>query len=138
MRLQVSLHVSVPRTGMMTSTGGQTLEEAEQKWDVQFRKGSLEMAILALLQQPRYGVEILQQLHQFSSLQISDGTLYPLLERLKREQLIDSEWRQQGDERPRKYYRLSAQGALKLKALRDRWQQSVSDIAALFAQNEAD
>lgn len=112
------------------------MESSEQKWDVQFRKGSLEMAILALLhQEPQYGLQILHKLHQFESLQITDGTLYPLLDRLKREGVIDSFWRQEGEERPRKYYRLSAVGIDKLRALKARWQQSVDDIYALFAQS---
>jgi PadR family transcriptional regulator PadR len=112
------------------------LESSEQKWDVQFRKGSLEMAILALLhQQPLFGLQILHKLHQFDSLQITDGTLYPLLDRLKREAVIDSFWQQEGEDRPRKYYRLSAVGTEKLNALKARWQQSVDDINTLFAQS---
>lgn len=113
------------------------MESSEQKWDVQFRKGSLEMAILALLhQQPLFGLQILHKLHQFESLQITDGTLYPLLDRLKREGLIESFWQQEGEERPRKYYKLSASGFEKLIALKARWQQSVDDIYALFTQSD--
>ena len=112
------------------------MDYSEQKWDVQFRKGTVEMAILALLhQQPQFGLQILHKLHEFESLQITDGTLYPLLDRLKREGVIDSFWLQEGEERPRKYYRLSAAGADKLNALQARWQQSVDDIYALFEQS---
>jgi PadR family transcriptional regulator PadR len=112
------------------------VEHPEQKWDVQFRKGTLEMAILALLHhEPQFGLQILQRLHEFDSLRITDGTLYPLLDRLKREGVIDSYWLQEGDDRPRKYYKLSAAGADKLSALHIRWQQSVADIYAVFAQS---
>ena len=112
------------------------MEPSEQKWDVQFRKGSLEMAILALLHhEPQYGLQILHKLHEFESLQITDGTLYPLLDRLKREGVIDSFWLQEGEDRPRKYYKLSAFGIDKLNALKARWQQSVDDIYVLFEQS---
>ena len=111
------------------------MESLEQKWDVQFRKGALEMAILALLNhEPRFGLQILQKLHEFESLKITEGTLYPLLDRLKREGLIDSYWVQEGEFRPRKYYRLSDRGIGKLNALRARWLQSVDDIYGLFEQ----
>jgi len=112
------------------------LECSEQKWDVQFRKGSLEMAILALLHhEPKFGLQILQKLHQFESLKITDGTLYPLLDRLKRDGVIDSYWLQEGENRPRKYYRLSDLGTEKFNALRARWLQSVDDIYGLFQQS---
>ena len=113
------------------------MESLEQKWDVQFRKGTLEMAILALLKhEPRFGLQILQKLHEFESLKITDGTLYPLLDRLKREELIDSFWRQEGESKPRKYYRLSALGNDKLNLQKARWLQSVDDIHGLFAHCE--
>lgn len=112
------------------------MEYLEQKWDVQFRKGTLELAILTLLHcEPRFGLQILQKLHEFDTMKITDGTLYPLLDRLKREGLIDSYWVQEGDERPRKYYRLSKTGIEKLNSLKVRWLQSVRDIDVLFEQN---
>lgn len=112
------------------------LEDSERKWDVQFRKGTLEMAILALLhQQPKFGLQILQKLHEFESLKITEGTLYPLLDRLKREGVIDSYWVQEGESRPHKYYRLSDLGTEKLNALKARWLQSVDDIRRLFEQS---
>ena len=113
------------------------MDYSEQKWDVQFRKGTVEMAILALLhQQPQFGLQILHTLHQFETMKITDGTLYPLLDRLKREGLIDSYWLQEGEERPRKYYRLSSLGISKLTTLKARWLQSVDDINALFQHSD--
>jgi PadR family transcriptional regulator, regulatory protein PadR len=115
---------------------GECVDALEQKWDVQFRKGTLEMAILALLgQEPRYGLQVLHRLHEFESLKITEGTLYPLLDRLKRDGLIDSYWLQEGEAKPRKYYRLSELGSDKLNALKSRWLQSVNDINGLFKQN---
>ena len=108
-------------------------ESLNDKWDVQLRKGSLELVILAALKERTlYGLELLKLLHSFETMKITEGTLYPLLDRLKREVLISSFWRQEGETRPRKYYQLTPQGEQKLIALRMRWRQSVEDIEYLL------
>jgi len=105
----------------------------KEKWDVQLRKGTLELVVLAALKKREiYGLELLKSLHQFETMKITEGTLYPLLDRLKREELISSEWAQEGDSRPRKYYQLTAMGEAKLKELAKRWRQSVSDLEYLL------
>lgn len=109
------------------------LMDTEVKWDVQLRKGTLELVILAALRaRTLYGLELLNTLHQFETMKISEGTLYPLLDRLKKEGLVGAEWIQEGDARPRKYYSLSDLGIAKLKALSARWRKSVIDIESLL------
>lgn len=109
-------------------------EQLEQKWEIQLRKGTLELVILAALQQRTlYGLELLKLLQSFPSTAITEGTLYPLLDRLKREQLLDAQWVQEGDIRPRKYYQLTPQGQQKLQQLSRVWRQSVQDIEYLLA-----
>ncbi len=109
-------------------------EALMEKWEVQLRKGTLELAILAALQQRTlYGLELLKLLQSLPSTTITEGTLYPLLDRLKREALVDAQWVQEGDSRPRKYYQLTAPGAQKLTDLTRLWRQSVSDIELLLA-----
>ncbi len=104
-----------------------------EKWDAQLRKGTLELAILAALKpRPLYGLELLNYLHQFETLSISEGTLYPLLDRLKREGAIDAKWHQENEQRPRKYYSLNKNGIDKLTVLSQRWQQSIADISQLL------
>ena len=121
---------------MFYTIKGRYLDDLDHKWDVQFRKGTLEMAILALLShEPRYGLQILQKLHEFETMRITEGTLYPLRDRLKRDGLIDSYWVQEGDTRPRKYYRVSDPGIRKLDALSARWRRSVDDIQGLLEQS---
>ncbi|MCT6701278.1 PadR family transcriptional regulator [Rheinheimera sp. 4Y26] len=105
-----------------------------EKWEVQLRKGTLELAILAALQQRTlYGLELLKLLQSLPSTTITEGTLYPLLDRLKRDELVDAQWVQEGDSRPRKYYQLTATGAQKLTELTRLWRQSVTDIEFLLA-----
>ena len=110
-----------------------TKNDQPNKWDVQLRKGTLELVILGVMSGRKvYGLEILKSLHLLPTMQITEGTLYPLLDRLKREGVIAAEWVQSGESRPRKYYHLTETGESKLKLLRERWRQSVSDIEFLL------
>ena len=103
------------------------------KWDVQLRKGSLELVILATLKERKlYGLELLKLLHSFETMKITEGTLYPLMDRLKRDRLISAFWHHEGETRPRKYYQLTDQGEQKLESLTTRWRQSVDDIEYLI------
>jgi len=109
-------------------------EALMEKWEVQLRKGTLELAILAALQQRTlYGLELLKLLQSLPSTTITEGTLYPLLDRLKRDELVDAQWVQEGDSRPRKYYQLTPLGTQKLTDLTGLWRQSVIDIEFLLA-----
>lgn len=109
-------------------------EALMEKWEVQLRKGTLELAILAALQQRTlYGLELLKLLQSLPSTNITEGTLYPLLDRLKRDELVDAQWVQEGDSRPRKYYQLTPLGTQKLTDLTRLWRQSVTDIEFLLA-----
>jgi PadR family transcriptional regulator, regulatory protein PadR len=109
-------------------------DELQEKWQSQLRKGAMELVTLAALQgRPVYGLALLRHLQRFPTTAISEGTLYPLLDRLKREDLVSANWVQEGESRPRKYYQLTAKGEQKLLALAQAWQQSVTDINALLA-----
>jgi PadR family transcriptional regulator, regulatory protein PadR len=69
--------------------------EADQsdRWEAQLRKGALEMAALASLWQGRlYGLEIIRFLENRSRLVLAEGTIYPILNRLKVEGCLTSEW----------------------------------------------
>jgi PadR family transcriptional regulator PadR len=108
--------------------------KSQEKWEVQLRKGTLELVILAALKGRKlYGLQLLKQLHNFETTAITEGTLYPLLDRLKRDHLVDASWVQEGESRPRKYYQLTASGEQKLSHLTARWRKSVEDIEYLLA-----
>jgi len=70
-----------------------------------------------------YGYEMIQQVRDLSSGRIewSDGMLYPVLHRLEREGLIDSEWKKSENGRERKYYSLSSNGRKSLSEERRQW-----------------
>ena len=119
------LHSNTVKQGWSMTTE----TKIESKWDVQLRKGTLELVILAALKERKlYGLELLGNLHGFETMMITEGTLYPLLDRFKRDKLIDAQCHQSGETRPRKYYHLTKQGGEKLLALTIRWRKSVEDI----------
>ena len=99
------------------------------KWEVQLRKGCLELAILAALWEGRrYGLEILRQIESDSELIISEGTIYPLLTRLKEFGMVESQWVESDSGHPRKYYALTATGrqkALEMAAIWERFSTSM-------------
>jgi PadR family transcriptional regulator PadR len=97
------------------------LEEAE-RWEAQLRKGALEMAALAALWQGRlYGLEILRYLEIRSSLALAEGTIYPILNRLKAEGMLTSEWVEAEAGHPRKYYELTEAGRRRLLLMVRAW-----------------
>jgi PadR family transcriptional regulator PadR len=98
-----------------------------ENWHEQLRRGTLDMAVLlAVAQGPRYGLEIIRHLEQFTDLVITEGTIYPILARLAREELLASEWVSDEAPHPRKYYRLTPQGRRRL----DRMCQEFKDFTA--------
>lgn len=88
----------------------------------QMRKGALEYCVLALLERRvLYGFELVQALQEVDGMLTSAGTIYPLLGRLRREHLVDTEWRESPSGPPRRYYRLTSDGREALAAFRTEW-----------------
>ena len=111
-----------------------TAEDDADRWEAQLRKGCLEMAILASLWKRRlYGLEILRTLEQSSSLGLAEGTLYVILNRLKAEGLVHSEWVDSGSGHPRKYYWIAAPGKDRLRSMARFWVVFCTDLDGLLA-----
>src|SRR5208283_5590003 len=99
-------------------------QEMGEKWEVQLRKGGLELAILAVLGEGKlYGLEILRRLESDSDLVVSEGTVYPLLSRLKTLGLLRSEWVESEGGHPRKYYALTPAGKRRAVEMAEIWAQ---------------
>jgi len=112
---------------------GKIADNRADHWGAQFRKGCLEMAILASLWKSRlYGLEILRRLERSSSLGLAEGTLYVILNRLKADGLVHSEWVDAGSGHPRKYYWLTASGKDRLRTMARFWVQFSGDLDALL------
>ncbi len=97
-------------------------------------KGCLELAILAALWDGKlYGLEILQRLESDSDLVISEGTVYPLLSRLKTMELVRSEWVESDAGHPRKYYALTPAGRQRGREMAAMWTRFSSSMDRLLA-----
>jgi PadR family transcriptional regulator PadR len=108
-----------------------------EKWEVQLRKGSLELAILASLWGRKlYGLEILRQLENGSDLIVSEGTVYPLLNRLKALGLLRSEWVESDAGHPRKYYSLTPLGKQRAGDMARSWARFSASLNNLLAPLE--
>ncbi len=106
---------------------------ANDKWEIQLRKGCLELAILASLWDGRlYGLEILRVLEESSGLVMNEGTVYPLLSRLKAEGLLDAEWVEGNTGHPRKYYRLTASGRKRASAMASAWRRLAGNLQTIL------
>lgn len=95
------------------------------------RKGLLEFLILKIIAAREvYVADILDQLSdtEFST---QEGTLYPLLSKMRRDGLVDYNWQESDAGPPRKYYQLTAKGKSQLANLNDYWKQLNTTIAQL-------
>ena len=91
------------------------------------RKGLLEFLILNMVSSGRvYVADMLQRLGG-TDFATQEGTLYPLLSRMRRDQLLDYEWQESDSGPPRKYYKLAATGRKQLVEFRDYW-KSLTDL----------
>ena len=89
----------------------------------QMRKGVLEFCILSILShEEKYPSEIIERLKR-SKLIVVEGTLYPLLTRLKNEGLLSYRWEESASGPPRKYYKLTPVGEKFLKELETTWDE---------------
>ncbi len=111
----------------MNDREGNNLDNAQ----AQMRKGILEYGILLVISQSKaYASDILKILKK-SDLIVVEGTLYPLLSRLKNAGLLDYQWQESKSGPPRKYYSLTAKGRLALNSLDATWQSLADSISAL-------
>ena len=94
----------------------------------QMRKGVLEYCILLVLsQEPLYATNILQDLKEAKMI-VVEGTLYPLLTRLKNDGLLTYRWEESTQGPPRKYYELTEAGRKFLNELEGSWSELVEAV----------
>jgi len=86
------------------------------------RRGTLQYCVLALLEgEERYGFDLVRALAEIDGMVTSEGTIYPLLSRLRRDGLVESTWRESPSGPPRRYYRITESGRTALAAFRQEW-----------------
>ena len=108
-------------------------------WETQVRKGGLSLAVLAILWPDRlYGLEILKRLDAEAGMSIPEGTIYPLLNRMKTEGLVTSEWVEADAGHPRKYYRLTDTGRRRVRDMAASWRSFAEGLERLLAPMDGD
>jgi PadR family transcriptional regulator PadR len=90
----------------------------------QLRRGALQYCVLALLAgEERYGFDLVRALGEVDGMVTSEGTIYPLLSRLRRDGLVETVWRESPSGPPRRYYHLTAAGSSALDAFALEWRR---------------
>ncbi|MCJ8497026.1 PadR family transcriptional regulator [Chryseobacterium salipaludis] len=93
-----------------------------EKWQSQLKKGTLSFIILLILKEDEcYGYELIEKVKDYTQIEIAEGTLYPLLNRLKTDELLNSKWVEQKTGIPRKYYFLTETGGETLSQMTEHW-----------------
>jgi PadR family transcriptional regulator PadR len=88
----------------------------------QLRRGTLEYCVLALLSEgERYGFDLVRELSEVDGMVTSEGTIYPLLSRLRRDGLVTTSWQESNSGPPRRYYKLSPAGEKALASFTEEW-----------------
>jgi len=112
------------------------LNEEKDNRVVQLRKGILELAVMGVLERERhYGYSLVRVLAEIGGIALREGTIYPILARLNRDGLVNSEWVESDQGPPRKYYSLSSSGRRLFAELRDEFDQLVSLVRGEWATN---
>jgi PadR family transcriptional regulator PadR len=92
-------------------------------WTNQLRKGVLELCILNdIRNQKTYGYEIVRRLRKIEGLIISEGAIYPILSRLRRQGLVETSIQESSEGPARKYYKLTTQGEEMVSRMNAYWQ----------------
>lgn len=95
--------------------------------NIQFKKGTLDLCVMALLaREDCYGFELASTVSRY--IDISEGTVYPLLKRLKDDHLVDTYLRESSEGPPRKYYTLTKMGRAHYEKLLQQWRVFVENV----------
>lgn len=96
----------------------------------ELRRGTLTLAVLSQLRTPQYGYSLVQRLEK-CGITIDQSTLYPLLRRLEKQELVTSTW-DTSESRPRRYYVLSEFGIEIYHQLKSEWEKTSHELYLLL------
>ena len=105
----------------------------KDEWVSQLKRGVLEYSVMLLVKtKSMYGYELIAALNKYGVLSTSEGTLYPLLKRIEKENLITATWKETTPGTPpRKYYDLTEEGKSFLDMMNHEWNSLVSAISQI-------
>lgn len=111
---------------------------ADNTTGAQLRRGVVGPCILALLSMgPRFGLQLVRELNDVGQLLTSQGTVYPLLNRLSDANLVTSYWETSETERPRRYYQITDTGRAELATFQSDWTKFAGAVDTLMASLNA-
>lgn len=111
--------------------------ETENRLVSQMRRGTLEYCVLAVLRKgERYTFDLVKTLAGIDGMVTSEGTLYPLLTRLRKDGLVQSSWQESPKGPPRRYYRITPKGARSLDEFTEEWRRFRSSVDELIEEDE--
>ncbi len=111
-----------------------SMEELISSFIVELKRGTLVLSVLSQLHTPEYGYSLVQKLEEKNS-PIDAGTLYPLLRRLEKQQLLESKW-DTTESRPRKFYVLGDKGKEVYNRLKQEWKSLSEQLYRLLLEVE--
>ena len=105
----------------------------------QMRRGVLPYCVLAMLREKEwYGFELVRAMASIDGMVTGEGTVYPLLARLRRQGLVETSWQESATGPPRRYYRLAQAGREALADFADSWRQLRDSVDELLARSPED
>ena len=108
------------------------MDDFFDNWTVQVRKGVLELCLLSALDDgEQYGYALVKRLSATPGLSVAEGSIYPLLSRMKSAGLVDSRLEESSSGPARKYYQLTNAGRGRLKLMRPYFTALVQAVTAL-------
>lgn len=106
--------------------------DVTDNWTTQLRKGLLELCVLNVVGRERvYGYDIVKQLRDIDTLVMREGTIYPILSRLRRDGLVKTSLEESPEGPARKYYELTRRGEQLLAEMNAYWDVLTNGIATL-------
>lgn len=107
-----------------------SIDEILSSLTVELRRGTLVLSVLSQLNSPEYGYSLVQKLEEKNTA-VEAGTLYPLLRRLEKQELLISNW-DTTESKPRKFYVLSDKGKEVYKRLKNEWRSMSAQLESLL------
>ena len=105
--------------------------------DTQFKKGVLELCVLTLLKiKDYYGYELVTEISK--NISISEGTIYPLLRRLKKDEYVETYLKESQEGPSRKYYKLTSGGQEKCIRLKKEWNEFIRKVNTFLGGNSVE
>ncbi len=109
------------------------MDDLFDNWTLQVRKGILELCILTLLsREEMYGYELVKAVVSQPGLQVAEGSIYPLLSRLKKQSFVESYLKESDSGPARKYYKITNSGEIQAKAMQSYFSSLVGGYEALL------